>query len=139
MADPELISDNERYRKVAKQQSELGDVVAKYREWKKVNADLEGARQMLPEADPELQQMAAADIEQLEPELEKIENDLKILLLPQGSERREERRTGNPQGHRRRRGIAYLRASFSACTSAMRKPGAGRWKSHLCRSRKLAD
>ena len=48
MADPELISDNDRYRKTAKQQSELGEVVAKYREWKKVNADLEGARQMLP-------------------------------------------------------------------------------------------
>ena len=82
MAEPELISDNDRYRKVAKQQSELGDVVAKYREWKKVNADLEGARQMLTEADPELQQMAAADVEQLQPELEKIENELKILLLP---------------------------------------------------------
>jgi peptide chain release factor 1 len=82
MAEPELISDNDRYRKVAKQQSELGDVVAKYREWKKVHADLEGARQMLTEADEELQQMAAADVEKLEPELEKIENDLKILLLP---------------------------------------------------------
>jgi peptide chain release factor 1 len=82
MAEPDLISDNDRYRKVAKQQSELGDVVAKYREWKKVRADLEGARQMLTEADEELQQMAAADVEKLEPELEKIENDLKILLLP---------------------------------------------------------
>ena len=82
MAEPELISDNDRYRKVAKQQSELGDVVAKYREWKKVSADLEGARQMLTEADEELQQMAAADVEKLEPELEKIENELKVLLLP---------------------------------------------------------
>src|SRR5436190_7565590 len=82
MADPELISDNDRYRKVAKQQSELGDVVAKYRQWKKVHADLEGARQMLTEADAELQQMAASDVEQLEPELTRIENELKILLLP---------------------------------------------------------
>jgi peptide chain release factor 1 len=82
MADPELISDNDRYRKVSKQQSELGDVVAKYREWKKVHADLDGARQMLTEADPELQQMAAADVLQLEPELTQIENDLKVLLLP---------------------------------------------------------
>jgi peptide chain release factor 1 len=82
MAEPELISDNDRYRKVAKQQSELGDVVAKYREWKKVHADLEGARQMLAEPDEELQQMAAADVEKLEPELANIENELKILLLP---------------------------------------------------------
>jgi peptide chain release factor 1 len=82
MADPELISDNDRYRKTAKQQSELGEVVAKYRDWKKVHADLEGARQMLQEPDPELQQMAAADVEQLEPQLVRIEDELKILLLP---------------------------------------------------------
>jgi peptide chain release factor 1 len=82
MADPELISDNDRYRKTAKQQSELGEVVAKYRQWKKVNADLDGARQMLQETDPELQQMAAADVEQMEPQLTSIENELKILLLP---------------------------------------------------------
>src|SRR5919107_5028440 len=82
MADPELISDNDRYRKTAKQQSELGEVVAKYREWKKVAADLDGARQMLQEPDPELQQMAAADVQQLQPVLERIENELKLLMLP---------------------------------------------------------
>ena len=82
MADPEIISDNEKYRKVAKQQSELSEVVAKYREWKKVHADLEGARQMLQESDAELQQMAAADIAQLEPDLVRFEDELKILMLP---------------------------------------------------------
>ena len=82
MADPELISDNDKYRKVAKQQSELGEVVGKYREWKKAHSDLEGARQMLGESDAELQQMAAADIAQLEPDLTRIEDELKILMLP---------------------------------------------------------
>lgn len=82
MADPELISDNDKYRKVTKQQSEIGEVVAKYREWKKTHADLEGARQMLQETDPEMQQLAAADVEQLEPELDRIEGELRILLLP---------------------------------------------------------
>ncbi len=82
MADPELINDNDRYRKVAKQQSELQDVVAKFREWKKISGDLEGARLMLTETDPELLQMANDDIERLTPELERIEHELKILLLP---------------------------------------------------------
>ncbi|MBC8166168.1 MAG: PCRF domain-containing protein, partial [Bryobacteraceae bacterium] len=36
MADPEIISQNETYTKTARQQSELGEVVQKYREWKKV-------------------------------------------------------------------------------------------------------
>lgn len=82
MADPSVINDADRYRKVAKSQSELQDVVAKFREWKKVNNDLEGARQMLQEPDAELQQMASEDVSRLEPELASIEDQLKILLLP---------------------------------------------------------
>src|SRR5712664_574682 len=82
MADPELINDNDRYRKVAKQQSELQEMVAKFREWKRVESDLEGARQMLTETDPELLQMANDDIQRLTPELERIEQELKIIMLP---------------------------------------------------------
>ena len=82
MADPEIIGDTDRYRKTAKQQSDLGEVVAKYRQWKKVNADIEGARTMLEESDMDLRQMATEDVERLEPELERIEHELKILLLP---------------------------------------------------------
>src|SRR5215210_4706049 len=82
MTDPEIISDNDRYRKITKQQSDIGDAVAKYREWKRVNAELEGARPMLNEADDELRQMAADDIARLEPELERIDQELKVLLLP---------------------------------------------------------
>lgn len=82
MADPEVINHNETYRKVSKQQSELSDVVGKYREWKKVHTDLEGARLMLNESDPELRQMAMEDVQRLEPELQTIEGELKILLLP---------------------------------------------------------
>jgi peptide chain release factor 1 len=82
MADPEIIGDPDAYRKTAKQQSELSEVVSKYREWKKVWADVEGARSMLGEPDADLAEMAREDVERLEPELERIEADLKILMLP---------------------------------------------------------
>ncbi|MBL8290676.1 MAG: PCRF domain-containing protein, partial [Bryobacterales bacterium] len=82
MADPEIISNSEQYRKTAKQRNDLEDVVNRYREWKKVNADLEGARLMLDEPDAELKVMAEEDVARLEPELERIEQELKILLLP---------------------------------------------------------
>src|SRR3954470_22139270 len=82
MADPELIGDPETYRKTARQQSELQEVVEKYREWKKVASDLEGARLMLAETDPEIQEMAQADIGSLEPRIEQLEDELKLLLLP---------------------------------------------------------
>jgi peptide chain release factor 1 len=82
MADPDVINQTDNYRKITKQQSELSDVVTKYREWKKIHGDLEGARLMLNEADPELKEMALEDIQRLEPALSRVEDDLKILLLP---------------------------------------------------------
>src|SRR5579883_2556213 len=82
MADPNVINDPEKYRKVAKAQSELQEVVQKLREWKKISGDLEVARLMLNESDEELQQMAADDVSRLEPELARAEDELKILLLP---------------------------------------------------------
>jgi peptide chain release factor 1 len=82
MADPEVISDTDKYRKITKQQSELSETVAKYREWKKVSAELEGARPMLQETDADLRQMAADDVARLEPDLARIDHELKLMLLP---------------------------------------------------------
>src|SRR5271169_5373562 len=82
MADPAVISDAGEYRKVTKAQSEIGDVVARYREWKKVEDSLAQARAMLQEPDAELREMAQLEVAQLEPEKRKIEDELKILLLP---------------------------------------------------------
>ncbi|MBK5292090.1 MAG: peptide chain release factor 1 [Acidobacteriia bacterium] len=82
MADPEFISNADTYRKTAKTRNDLEEVVNKYRDWKKAHADLEGARQMMGESDPELRAMAQEDITRLEPELELIEQRIKLLLLP---------------------------------------------------------
>ena len=49
MADPAIISDADQYRKITKAQSELSEVVAKYREWKKAADALSQARAMLQE------------------------------------------------------------------------------------------
>jgi peptide chain release factor 1 len=82
MADPAVINDPETYRKTAKAQRDLDEIVAKYREWKKTNSDLSGARIMLEESDAELRAMAQEDIDRLEPALSRLEEELKILLLP---------------------------------------------------------
>jgi peptide chain release factor 1 len=82
MADPAVISDSEQYRKVTKAHSELAEVVAKYRDWKKTADALSQARPMLDEKDPDLRMMAEEEVVRLEPELAQIEEDLKILLLP---------------------------------------------------------
>jgi peptide chain release factor 1 len=82
MADPAVINDPEEYRKVAKAHSELADLVAKYRDWKKASQELTDARLMLEDADPDLREMAELEVARLEPEVAAIENDLQVLLLP---------------------------------------------------------
>src|SRR6185369_13046665 len=82
MADPAVISDSDQYRKVTKAQSELAETVGKYREWKAVEDSLSQARGMLKESDPELRAMAQEEVAHLEPDLVRIEEEIKILLLP---------------------------------------------------------
>jgi peptide chain release factor 1 len=82
MADPAVIGDAEQYRKITKAQSEISEIVAAYRDWKKTEDTLSQARAMLQEHDPELRAMAEEEVARLSPELERIEEQLKILLLP---------------------------------------------------------
>ena len=82
MADPAVIADGDKYRKVTKEQSEISDVVEKYRQWKDVEDSLSQARQMLQDKDPDLRAMAQEEVTSLEPELAKIEEEIKVLLLP---------------------------------------------------------
>jgi len=82
MADPAVINDPAEYRKVTKAQSELQDVVGKFREWKKADADLAEAKSMLGESDAALRGMAEEEVARLEPEITELEHQLKILLLP---------------------------------------------------------
>src|ERR1700685_1709681 len=82
MADPAVISDGETYRKVAKERSELEDTVAKYRDYKQAKRNHDEARSMVEDPDAELRQMANDEIQRLEPELVRIEQELKVLLIP---------------------------------------------------------
>jgi peptide chain release factor 1 len=82
LADPAVMNDAEQYRKASKAYSDLSDVVAKYREWKKASSELEQARAMANDADPEMREIANEEIVRLEPAIAGIEEQLKIMLLP---------------------------------------------------------
>ncbi len=82
MADPAVIADGDQYRKTAKSRSDIEEVVAKYREWKKADADLAQAKSMIDESDPDLRAMASEEIARLEPEIAAMEKDIRVLLLP---------------------------------------------------------
>src|SRR5258707_1087192 len=82
LSDRELLSDQTAYTKVTKQHRSLGEVVAKYREYKNISEQLEGARELLEQGDDEMREMAQSEIESLTAQLESIENQLKFLLIP---------------------------------------------------------
>ena len=80
ISDPEMISKQDEWRKLMKEHSSIEDVVMKYREYKKVANDLEEAKEMLN--DPDLKELAEADMHEAKEKLPKIEEELKILLIP---------------------------------------------------------
>jgi len=79
----ELVTDSAKFQKVAKQHSDLEQIVEKHREFKQIEKDLAGAHQMIAEADdPEMKQMAYDEEKQLFAKKELVERALKVLLLP---------------------------------------------------------
>jgi len=83
MSDPAVISDQTRYTRIARQHRELEAIVAKFREMKKLDRDIEGTRELMRENDdPEMRELAEAELPELEQMLRKCEDDLKVLLLP---------------------------------------------------------
>ena len=82
MADPEVLSDHEKYQKIAKQHRELEPVVEKFREYRQVKTGIADARAMLTETDADIRAMAQEELTELEAREPQIEEDLKLLLLP---------------------------------------------------------
>jgi peptide chain release factor 1 len=83
LSDPNIISDQNEYRKLMKEHSELEEIVNKYREYKKVLKDISDAKEMLDEKlDKDFREMVETELEESKVKLENIEKDLKILLLP---------------------------------------------------------
>ncbi|MBW4449766.1 MAG: peptide chain release factor 1 [Hassallia sp. WJT32-NPBG1] len=84
LGDPDTARNPDEYQTIAKSRSSLEEVVNTYEIWKTATEDLTGARQVLKESnsDPELHEMAALEVDELEQKIEYLETRLKVLLLP---------------------------------------------------------
>ncbi len=81
--EPGVANNQERYRSMMKELSDLEKVVTVYRDYKKSRNDLEGNKQILgSENDPDLREMAKEEMAALEPRIAALEDELKVLLLP---------------------------------------------------------
>jgi peptide chain release factor 1 len=83
-ADPEVAVDPKRSRDVAKKIAELDPIVSAYREYRRIERELDGAREVVSESDDaELRAMAEAEVDELSAALDEVEQRLKVLLLPE--------------------------------------------------------
>lgn len=83
LTDPSIISDQEKYRMLMKEYSDLTELVEKYREYEKYKKIIRDDNNMLDEKpDKELKEMIFVEIEEAEGFLERINQELKILMMP---------------------------------------------------------
>ncbi len=82
LANPAVQSDAAKYREHSKALSELEPVVDRYREYKRVAAQADGARDLIQAGDAEMAALAKDELKELEPKLEALQGELKVLLLP---------------------------------------------------------
>ena len=83
ISDPEIIADQDQWRRLMKEHSDLTPIVEKYGEYKTANQAIEDAKEMLAEKpDKEFEEMLRMEIDEARDKLPKIEEELKILLIP---------------------------------------------------------
>lgn len=80
--DPEIISNNEEWRKLMKEHSDISPIVNKYKEYEQTKQAIEDAKEMLNESDEEMRQLAKEELNENTEKLEEIKGELKILLIP---------------------------------------------------------
>lgn len=83
LSDPQIIADQDEYRKLMKEFSELGEIVEKYREYKKVKADIAESKELLESTlEKDFRELVQAEFDAAKETLEVIENELKLMLAP---------------------------------------------------------
>ncbi len=87
ITDPAVIADQQRYVKLTKEYKSLETLLKAANNYKKTISDLADAKSLLEtESDPDIKEMAKEEIDQLEPLIPKMEEEIKLLLIPEDPE-----------------------------------------------------
>lgn len=84
LCDPEVVSNQEEYKKLMREAKTLTPIVEKFREYKKANSDLTEVKEMLADSslDKEFRDMASEEAAKAQKKTEELKEELKVLLLP---------------------------------------------------------
>ena len=80
ISDPKVIANQDEWRRMMKEQSDLEPIIMKYREYKKYQEQLEESKELLK--DHEMKELAEQEMLEAKDMLPKIEEELKVLLIP---------------------------------------------------------
>lgn len=84
VSDPQIIADQSKWQKYAKELSELEPIVKKFQEYQQVKKSIAESKEFLNESssDEELRELAKLELSEMEDKVEPLEEELKVLLLP---------------------------------------------------------
>lgn len=82
LAQPDVISNQPQFRQYSQEYAELEDVVACYEAYQTCESNMEAARAMLDDSDPEMRELGQEEVREGEAKLETLDQELQILLLP---------------------------------------------------------
>lgn len=79
---PEVMNNQNEYKKLAKERSSLEEVVTCFRDWRKVTQELEDNKGLLDDQDPAVRELAQEEQTSLKEKDERLQNELRKLLIP---------------------------------------------------------
>ena len=82
LSDPDLIKDQNAYRKYTKEHAELSKIVSVFREYKQVSENIIESKDLLNDSDEDIKELASEDLQHLYERSEQLERELKWLLIP---------------------------------------------------------
>lgn len=82
LSDPEIVNNRQVYQDLIREHADLNKIVSVYREFKEILNGIEESTELLQDSDPEIKNLAQDELADLNQKKERLENDLKKLLLP---------------------------------------------------------
>ncbi|OAN18704.1 peptide chain release factor 1 [Photobacterium jeanii] len=82
LGDPDVIGDQNKFRALSREYSQLEEITKCFQAYQQAKEDLEAAEEMAKEDDPEMREMAQEEVKEAKANIERLEDELQVLLLP---------------------------------------------------------
>jgi len=82
LGDPDVVNDSNLLRKIMSERSTIEETVMAYDEYCTLAEELEGAKELFNSDDSDMKEMAREEMKEIEPQMEALQEKIKILMLP---------------------------------------------------------